>query len=416
MRKALLSILTLAALASPAAAADWLKLEGITFTSRISVTVDNPNDAPVDAALVHIPLGDLAKLLPDAKPGQIGVVDPTTPPPKRDAADKWFIPSQENAGQLIFSVPLKPHESRQLFIYTAPAKANLPGFPMGTGYDSRHAYRSFENRFAAFRMETGPGSNTTGMSIDLFGKTAAGIGLRLTELYQAGHDSYHDLQYWGVDILKVGNGPGLGGLYLFAGDAMARPVYQTTNVECVYSGPVETLLRVTAPVKLAGKTLLIERNLMLVADDRSIRDEVIIHGDDLSNIQLGLGIRDLPNCTWTEHPEQGVAFMTGDANQPHYKAVGLGCAFNPKAFVRTWELPDKKDFGHVYILKGQLSGNTLTSRHRLTAIWDMDAQLPKPVATSGELIPALSAWCSAYADARDHPITVKLGSSVETAP
>src|SRR5207237_6914464 len=141
--------------------------------------------------------------------GQICVVDPAHKPAKRDAADEEFVPFQVSDNTLIFSLPLKAHEKKQLHVYTSSQQLNMPGFPMGTGYDSRHAYRSFENRFAAFRMESGPGANTTGLAIDLFGKTREGKGVRLAELYQKGHDSYHTLPYWGGDISKVADGPGL---------------------------------------------------------------------------------------------------------------------------------------------------------------------------------------------------------------
>lgn len=414
--KHLLAVLVLSMAVGPVVlGADWPKIEALNFTQRLAITVENPSDVPTGAGLVHIPLAELSKSLPDAKAGQVAVIDPTTPTPKRDAADQYFVPFQTSNGTLIFSVPLKAHEKKQLFVYTTPdAKAPIPGFAMGTGYDSRHAYRSFENNYAAFRIETGPGSNTTGMSIDLFGKTAAGKGLRLAELYQNGHDSYHELQYWGVDILKVGNGPGLGGIYLYIGDQMGRPAYQTISTECLYSGPVETAIRFSAPVEVAGRKLTVSRVLTLVAEDRSIWDEVTVEGD-VSGVQIGIGVRDLPNCKWVEDPKRGIAFQTGDANQQHYKAVGLGCVFPPDQYVKTLELPNKADFGHIYVLTGKAEGGKLVSKHRLGAIWDMDGQLPKPVNTAGELTAPFASWIDAWAAQRDQPVRVEMAGQVETA-
>ena len=41
----------------------------------------------------------------------------------------------------------------------------------------------------------------------------------------------HDVPVaWGVDILKVGTGPGLGGAYVFSGDESGRPDAATTRV------------------------------------------------------------------------------------------------------------------------------------------------------------------------------------------
>src|SRR5436190_1478470 len=100
--------------AADAPAGDWPKLEGLDFTQH------------------------------DAKAGQIAVVPAAAPAkaPARDAADLNFQPFQINHGQLTFAVPLAAHEKKQLFLYTAPSRLNLPGFPPKTGYDNRHAYRS----------------------------------------------------------------------------------------------------------------------------------------------------------------------------------------------------------------------------------------------------------------------------------
>lgn len=399
-----------------AEAPQWPKIEGLQFNSRLAITVENPTDFANDAAVVHLSLSDLAKRLPDAKPGQIAVIDPSLPKPRRDAADEFFIPFQTTENELTFSLPLNAREKRQLLLYTTPvAGAPFPGFPAGTHFDSRKAYRSFENKYAAFRIETGPGANTTGMTIDCFGKTAAGKGLRLTEMYQKGHDAYHNLDYWGVDILKVGNGPGLGGLYLYAAEAVGRPTYQTISTECLYSGPVETAIRFSGPITVAGKRYTVSRVLTLVADDRSIRDTVTVEGDDLAKVQIGIGVRDLPNCKWNEDPARGIGFQTGDANQPHYKAVGLGCLFSPDEYVRTIDLPDKKDPGHVYVLKGKMEDGKLVSRHRLASIWDMDGQLPKPVETAAELTAPFAAFFDQWSADRDAPIKVTLGERAETA-
>lgn len=418
MRNAAVTAAALLLAATTARAADWPKIDGITFANRVGVTVENPSDVQDDAALVHVPIAEIAKVLPGAAPGHVALMDPASPlPPRRDQAQKFFVPFQEGEGNLIFSVALKPHEKRQLYIYASPDKPNMPGFAMGTGYDSRQAYRSFENRYAAFRMETGPGSNTTGMAIDLFGKTKEGVGLRLAELYQQGHDAYHNLQAWGVDTLKVGWGPGLGGIYLYAGDDMGRAKFQTTTVECVYSGPVETKLKVTAPVDVGARRFTATRILTLVADDRSIASDLTVEGADLSNVQVGLALRDLPNCKWAETPDKGIAYMTGDANQPHYKAVGLGCTFPPDEYVKTLTaVPEPKEGGHIYVLKPKTVDGKLTTHHRLATVWDMDGQLPAPVGTPDELVPAFSSWFATYAAHRDHPTVVELGKTVEKAP
>ncbi len=398
------------------ARADWFELKEFgPVTQRLAVTIENPSDAPISAALVHLPLADLPKTLPDAKDGQLCVVgDAPAKKPKREEANEWFVPFQISDNTLIFSLPLQPHEKKQIYLYTAPARLNLPGFPAGTAYDSRQAYRSFENRYAAFRMETGPGANPTGMAIDLWGKTKAGAGLHLVEAYQG--EKYHLPSYWGEDILGVGKSAGLGGVSLLIGDQIARATGTTTFIDCLYQGPVETKLRVTAPIDVAGKKYNVTRYLTIIAEDRSLRDELIVAGDDLEDIRIGIGLRDLPNCIWHEHPDKGYAYQTGDANQPNYKAVGMGCTFYPGEFIKTIDTGalDKATPGHLYVLKGTLGSNALFSRHRLASIWDLDGQLPKSVSTAPELDETFESWFVNWSAERDNPIKIDIASQAET--
>lgn len=393
----------------------WFDLKDFgPVTQRVAITIENPANVLVEAALVHLSLKDLQRALPDAKAGHLCVVDPETKSARRDATDQNFVPFQVSNDTLIFALPLKAHESKQVFIYTSPEKLNLPGFPPKTAYDDRHAYRSFENNLIAYRMETGPGANTTGMGIDAFGKTAKGRGLRLVEAYESGHDSYHKLSYWGIDILKVGYGPAIGGLYVIAGDALGRPQFQTTYVECIYSGPVETVVHMSAPVDVAGRKVLAERTLTLVGDDRTIRDQVRIAGDNLDGLQLGIGIRDLPNNSWTEKADAGYAMCTGDANQSGYKSVAIGAVFPKSGFSKVIPVEDDKNKpgygngGHVYVLNVKPEHGAITASNRLTMIWDGDGDINN----AGDLEKALARWAAQ----RDNPIHVHVGEKAESKP
>ena len=411
----LLIAITLTLNAFSRAAEPWFELKEFgPLTQRAAVTVENPADAPVEAALVHIPMADLRKVLPDARTGQVCVVDPAHTPAKRDAANEEFIPHQVSQRTLIFAIPMKPKEKRTLHIYTAPQRLNMPGFPPRTAWDNRKAYRSFENNLIAYRMETGPGANTMGFGADAFGKTAKGKGLRLVEAYEGGHDSYHKLAYWGVDILKVGYGPAIGGVYVMSGDQTGRPHYATSIVDCVYSGPVETLIRCTAPVEVAGKKVTVTRLFTLVGDDRTIRDELRVEGDDLEGIEVGVGIRDLPNGKWIEKQEQGYAISAGDSNQPEsgYTSVAISAVFPRSSYQKIVELDDPRkqkpgfgDGGHVYILKPDKDGNALVAKNRLTMIWNGDGE----IATTE----ALEEACQRWAAQRDNPIRLEVSRSAE---
>jgi hypothetical protein len=280
---------------------------------------------------------------------------------------------------------------------------NLPGFPAKSGYDARKAYHSFENWYVAFRIETGPGANTNGMSIDCWGKTKAGLGLRNVEAYQMRGESYHKMHYWGMDILKVGQSSGIGGLYLISGDKMAQPTYVTEFVDPVFVGSVETRLRCTGPVTLNGKTYQLTRTLNLIGDDRTIHDTVQIDGDDLSDVQLGMGIRNFPNETWTEDPKVGYGMVAGDANQPGYKSVAISTTFSPSEYVKTIPLTDVENGGHIYVFNPttRTDHSLVFGEHRLTMIWDQDGQINN----ANDLHKAVVRW----ATLRDQPVKFTLG-------
>jgi hypothetical protein len=422
MRQAIVLVLMIgmgvAAPAHPARGADWFELKDFgPLTERVAVTVENPADVPVEAALVHLPLAEVQKVLPDAKPDQLCVVDPALDRSdiKRDAADKQFVPHQVSNDTLIFAVPLEPHGKKVVHIYTAPQHLNLPGFPPKTAWDDRHAYRSFENNLIAYRMETGPGANTMGLGIDSFGKTKQGKGLRLVEAYEHGHDSYHKLAYWGVDILKVGYGPAIGGVYVISGEETGRPKFATSVVDCVYTGPVETRVKCTAPVEVAGRKTTVTRILTLVGDDRTIRDDVKVEGDNLDGLTIGIGIRDLPNGKWIEKSSPGYAISSGDSNQPEsgYTSVAISAVLPASGFDKVMELPQDTakakpgfgDGGHVYVLKPQKEGNTLVARDRLTMIWNGDGDISTPE----KLEQACQRWCAQ----RDNPIRVEVAAQAD---
>src|SRR5690349_16809593 len=115
MRNTLLAACLVLTISLPLRAADWLEIKDFgKLTQRLGVTVENPADVDVQAALAHVPMADLQKSLPDAKEGQLCVADPNNKTqPKRDRANEYFVPFQISNNTLIFAVPLKAGEKKQ---------------------------------------------------------------------------------------------------------------------------------------------------------------------------------------------------------------------------------------------------------------------------------------------------------------
>jgi hypothetical protein len=196
---------------------------------------------------------------------------------------------------------------------------------------------------------------------------------------------------------------------------MGRPQIPTSRVECVYTGPVETLLKCTAPVEVAGKKVNVTRLYTIVGDDRTVRSEDRVEGDNLDGLTIGIGIRDLPNGKWIEKPDAGYAISAGDSNQPEsgYESVAISAVFPKSGFTRVIELPDPKkqkpgfgDAGHVYVLKPEKTDNALVAHNRLTMIWNGDGE----ISTTEELEKA----CQRWAAQRDNPVKFEVGKEAES--
>ena len=371
-----LALGVLLVLAAGVHAADWFHLGSAQFTARVPVTIENPSEADNPAVPVNLLVSKLHQLMPDASAQTLAVADESN-------VIVPFQISKLSQDHLLFVVPVKAHETKTVYVYAAKNPVEVPKFEPKTSTDIRQAYRSFENEFTAFRMEIGDKANTTGLAIDLFGKTREGQGVQLKNIYKS---EYHKRQPWGIDILKVGLGPGLGGAYIVlgdkGGDKLGRTSAKTEEFHVNYEGPVVSNVQASGPVEIDGKKFTVSRTVKVLAGDRALLDEVDVkpeNPDDADNIKIGLGLRNLPGETWTEKPEAGYAFVAGDGNQAGTDKLGLGVAFKPATYITMQELPDKTDGGHIYVFKPRKTSDGVLRLHdRLLAYWNGDGWITTP--------------------------------------
>ena len=409
-----LGVTFLSLMAAALHAEEWHRLGNYRWNSRLAVLVENPCDEPLAHALVRLPMKDLPRRLPDnlfarsagrtaglsgkktAQPGHVGVVDPEARSVRLGESGGTLIPFQEYGGDVVFGVSLRPHEKKRVYIYTSREAVPAPVFEKKTATDVRAAYRSFENNLMGFRFGVGPGANTTGMAIDLFGKTAEGRGLQLRRFFAFEQEqcpmSYHKPSRWGMDVLHIGSSSGLGGVHLFAGGQTARPDSKQTSFEVLTEGPILSVVRVSAPVEIAGRKITVVRTVSMTADDRSLEDTVEVQGEPqaLDGLLVGIGLNRLQKEESWKLGAEGYAYVAGSQGAPDVadvREIGLGVVFDPKAYVRTEKL-DGEDGAHVVVLRPQSAGNGRVSRHRLAAYWDRDGE----VASREDFEQALRRW------------------------
>jgi hypothetical protein len=369
MTRFLLAFAALVFAGNSARAADWFKLGDIEFVSRLKVTIENPADADKPAVLVTMPLHKLGEAMPAATTSTIAVADET----------HTIVPfqiSKIDKESLVFVVPAPAHGSKVVYVYASKQPLNVPTFAAMTGTDSREAWRSFENEFMAFRMEVGEKAKTTGLAVDMFGKTKAGHGAQLKAIYAS---EYHQRQPWGIDILKVGSGPGLGGAYIVMGDKMGRTTALTTDFKVLFEGPIATRVQASGPAEIDGKKFTITRTLTCLAGDRALDDVVEVKGEDTKDIKIGLGLRDLPNNAWIEKSDAGYCFVHGDGNQAGTEKLGLGIAFDRATYESMREIEDKANGGRIYIFTPEPMAHAgVRLSDRLLAYWDGDGWINNP--------------------------------------
>jgi len=184
-------------------------------------------------------------------------------------------------------------------------------------------------------------------AIDVFGKKTHDMVLQNVGL--DGFDSYHEMQPWGMDIMKVGKSLGLGTAGMFVNGNAIR-VDKTDSVDCrirengvVYS----SILTRYHGWQVAGKKLDVQSRLAIHAGTRLTHQLISTTGNPES---LCTGI--------VKDKEARLFSKEGDKNRWGYVAtygkqslnndnLGLAVFFNPHAFSQFTE----DDASHVVILK-----------------------------------------------------------------
>lgn len=220
----------------------------------------------------------------------------------------------------------------------------------------------WENEAAAYRAYWG--------QFDFFGKTT--FGLVLPGI--AGVGNYHAEQDWGVDALHVGDTCGLGGTTLYVNGTPypayspggKGPIQWTKRLVSESPGEikVELLAQNVGPadapytvrftcaigtrldearepaVDADGKACEISRGITLCQRKDSTIEVVVEGGKPGDALELGIGIRRLPQEQFAFDTASGLMANRG-LQDPGIGFVGLAVAFPPKAFLRYADLPNE---------------------------------------------------------------------------
>ena len=286
-------------------------------------------------------------------------------------AEGNYLPSQcdnlDNDGkwdELAFLINLEAGVPQTVY-FDAVSDEEVPDFPKRTnirfGYkEAPYAEITDEERLkttdsptisAVFQME-GPAweNDFVGFrnyydarnGIDIFGKATTDMALDSAGIRG---QNYHELDDWGMDILKVGNSLGAGAIGLRVGDEVFRVGHSDRGTyEFITEGPVRAILKLNYFGVPAGeRTYDVEHQISIYAGDHFYRSEVTVdglHGDE----QLVTGIVNMEQKEALEMEEKGLRILASHGNQA-YLGENLGMAIlTPDAdYIETWKAPEEGD-------------------------------------------------------------------------
>ena len=143
---------------------------------------------------------------------------------------------------------------------------------------------------------------------DIFGKKTAAMVLQ--NVGQDGFDSYHALQDWGMDILKVGESLGLGSLAMWHEDKAHR-VAQTDSVTCaiVANGAVQSQIQTKYfGWKIGNSSYHLISDLSITAGSRLTKHNVTISGNP-ENLCTGIVKLDSTKILMSPDSNDGWAYL-----------------------------------------------------------------------------------------------------------
>lgn len=183
---------------------------------------------------------------------------------------------------------------------------------------------------------------------DIFAKTTDEIVLQ--KVGQDGFDSYHEMQDWGMDVLKVGKSLGIGSLSTFHNGKAIR-VDKTDSVisKILENGAVYSSVQNDYyGWSVAGTSVNVLSKLSIHAGTRLSHYEVVLEGGDLDNISTGIG-KDKKAKLYTSeggNGKWGYIATYGDQSL-NDDNLGLAVLFPNQRFIEFTE----DEFSHVVKLK-----------------------------------------------------------------
>jgi hypothetical protein len=247
----------------------------------------------------------------------------------------------------------------------ADSAYRLKGFMV----DSTKKYPQFEgpgweNNLVAFRNYFDERN-----SIDIFGKVTNDMILDIVGI----NDSYHEPQFWGMDILKVGNSLGAGAIGIFYKDSLYRvSAIEGASFKIIAEGPVRSILDFDfKELNLNGLKLGLKHRISIVPSEFGYRSDVTFY-HPADSLLLVTGIVNLHSKQlYVDSTDNVQIFYTHDKQSMEGEYLGLGIIADRNEYQEWFETPrEGEGIIDTYAVKLKPDQNH-TASYRFYAGWEV---------------------------------------------
>jgi hypothetical protein len=285
-----------------------------SYPHSFSVEVCNPAMQPREEVLIFLQDAEIRKNIPSFNSEAFIVLDQG-----QEIPSQYNQKDRQNPGLMVVLERLEGQESRRLDIRYQKQGTVKRIYPKRTQAELSHKVGGhFENRkytgghfhnvdslrvpdehtdHSWFIRYEGPGweSDKVGYRFyldwrngtDVFGKSTSEMVLQ--NVGQDGFDSYHELQPWGMDVLKVGKALGVGTLAFFH-EGKAHRIAQTDSMISVIreNGNLYSSIQTNYyGWQVAGQNMDVDSHLSIHAGSRLTRHQVMVNAEP-ENLSTGL--------------------------------------------------------------------------------------------------------------------------------
>jgi hypothetical protein len=392
------------------------------FPKSFTVKVSNPLNQERESVAVYLPAGELKKKHPAFNPRAFVVLDGKT-----EVASQYNYKDGDKPGLMLVLDKMAPKVTRTLTVrysatrevprsYIKRTQAELSHKMGGEFKDRKYIGGTFQNvdslrvpdevtDHSYYIRYEGPGweSDKVGYRFyldwrngtDVFGKTTRDMVLQ--QVGQDGYDSYHELQDWGMDVLKVAKSLGVGTLAHFHNGAANRMAETDSMISVITeNGPVYSSIRTNYyGWKIADMNLNINSNINIHAGTRLTHHQVGIDGGNPENLATGL-IKDKraklhqkqgSADSWGYIATYGKQSLNGEGDN-----LGIAVLFRPQDFM---EFTTDE---HSHVVKLKPTGSKL--EYYYLAAWELE---PEGIKNEAAFLEYLNRTAAELA----HPVQVK---------